>query len=103
MAEGRDVKDLFEAWVNTDLKAQIIVFFHQNPGVIETWEGLARRLGTDVSALKKQLADHLKLGIFEVRDLGDKTVIVYDAGRRKAVQEEMVSSVERRLREEEAR
>jgi hypothetical protein len=60
----------------------VVVFFNNNPGIIETMEGLARRLGTTVEALRRDLADHISLGLLHERRVGDKTVLIYDRSRR---------------------
>lgn len=84
--EPMDLRKLFEVWVDSDLKAQVVVFFHNNPGVIETMEGLARRLGTSVEALRRDLADHIRLGLLRERDVGGKRVLVYDRSRRQNIE-----------------
>ena len=78
---AKDLQKLFEVWVDSELKAQIIVFYHNNPGVIETMEGLAQRLGITVEALQEEIADHLELGLLKKRKAGNKTILVYDAAR----------------------
>ncbi|MEA3143004.1 MAG: hypothetical protein QOG31_328 [Thermoplasmata archaeon] len=65
-------------WADTDLKAQIIVFYHNNPGVMETSDGLARRLGIQPAALREALADPVHRGMLEERRMGDKVVLVYN-------------------------
>ena len=76
-----DLRKIFELWVDSEMKVHILVFYHNNPGVIETAEGLARRLGTDVESLRNDLADQVEMGILRERKAGDKTVLVYDRKR----------------------
>jgi hypothetical protein len=77
---------IMELWVATDLKVQVLVFYHDNPGVIETMEGLALRLGTNVSALRKEIAGHLALGLIREKKAGAKTILVFDRKREGDVQ-----------------
>jgi hypothetical protein len=74
-----ELRKLFEVWSDTDLKAQLVVFYHNNPGVIETVEGLARRLGIQPTALRQALLDPVHMGLLQERKLGDKVVLVYNA------------------------
>ena len=76
-----DLHRLFDSWVASDLKAQILVFFHNNPGVVETVEGLARRMGTSAEAMRTDVADHVSLGVLRSRVVGGKTVLLYNRAR----------------------
>jgi hypothetical protein len=77
---------IMELWVATDLKVQVLVFYHDNPGVIETMQGLATRLGTNVDALRKEIAGHLSLGLIQERKAGEHTILVFDRKREDEVQ-----------------
>jgi hypothetical protein len=78
---------IMELWVATDLKVQVLVFYHDNPGVIETMEGLATRLGTNIEALRKEIAGHLSLGLIQEKKAGDHTILVFDRKREDEVQQ----------------
>src|ERR1041385_271308 len=78
---------LFELWVDSPLKVQIVSFFHRNPGIIEPVEGLANRMGLDVEQVRKTVADHVRLGLLRRRKLGDKEVILYDRVAEQKIQE----------------
>lgn len=86
MEDQNDLRKLFDVWVSSERKAQIVVFFHRNPGVVETVEGLARRLGIHPDALRDDLKDHIDLGVLRERKVGDKTVILYDKSRRGSIE-----------------
>lgn len=77
---------IMELWVATDLKVQVLVFYHDNPGVLETLEGLALRLGTSVEALRKEIAGHLALGLIQEKKAGAHTILVFDRKRESEVQ-----------------
>ncbi len=97
-SEGaQELRKLFEVWVDSDLKAQIILFFHNNPGVIETMEGLARRLGTTVESLRQDIAAHIELGLLKERKLGQKTVLVYDRNRRSDIENFITDHLRKQL------
>lgn len=97
--EGMDLRKLFEVWVDTDLKAQVIVFYQNNPGVIETVEGLARRLGTNEEQLRKDIAAHIQLGFIKERKVGEQIVLVYDRDQHKRIEEFIAEEMRKRIRE----
>ena len=82
----RNLKKLLELWVDSNLKVQVIVFYHDNPGIIETVEGLAKRLGTNVNHLRKAIAGHVSLGILRQQKADGVTRLVYDRGKEDDVQ-----------------
>lgn len=97
MAEfgDEDLEDLFRHWVSSDLKVQIVRFFHANPGVIETTRGLAMRLGVTEEALKREVDEQVGIGILRRRRMGDLDVLSYDRGRHRAIE----GLIERKLRD----
>lgn len=89
---------VLELWVATDLKVQVIVFFHNNPGVIETMEGLAKRLGTNLENLRKEIAGQLSLGILREQKVDGMIVLVYDRDRENEVQKFIEDEIRKRAK-----
>ena len=96
---GMPLRKLFDVWVNSDLKAQVIVFYHDNPGVIDTVEGLAKRLGTNVERLREDVAQHVALGLLHERRVGQQVVLVYDRAKDHDIQSFIAAELQRRARE----
>lgn len=95
----QQLRKLFEVWVDSELKAQVVIFFNNNPGVVETVDGLAKRLGLNAILLREAVADHVRLGLLQERRLGEKTVLVFNRDRRKEIQSVVVDALDRRTRE----
>ncbi|MBI4392748.1 MAG: hypothetical protein HY556_02985 [Euryarchaeota archaeon] len=85
-SEDEETEALLAAWADSDTKIQVLVFFHRNPGIIETLEGLALRLGIPQETLRKEIAEHVRLGIVRLRDAGGRKVLVYDRHRNDEVE-----------------
>lgn len=94
-----DLKKLFEVWMDNETKLMITVFYRNNPGVIETLEGLAVRLGTTVEKLRDAISDHVSIGLLKERKVGGKTVLVYDRNMRKDMEAFIADEIRRRLGE----
>lgn len=94
--EPSSLSKLFELWVDSTLKVQVVVFFHNNPGIIETVEGLAKRLGTSVDELRREIAGHLSLGILQERKMDGLTLLVYDRRKEGDVQRFVEEELRRR-------
>jgi hypothetical protein len=76
--ESMDLKALFDLWMDSPLKVQVVAFYHRNPGMIETVEGLAQRMGSDEGAMRKAVADHVRIGFLRQRKLGSTQVLMFD-------------------------
>lgn len=93
-----EIEGVFRVWIDTDLKVQLLVFFHDNPGVMETTEGLARRLGLNEEVLADNIRDHVQLGILSERDLGSKKIYVYNRGAERSLGDRLREAVEQRMK-----
>jgi hypothetical protein len=100
-SEDEEAEAVLAAWADSDTKIQVLVFFHRNPGIIETLEGLALRLGIAPEALRREIADHVRLGIVHLRDAGGRKVLVYDRHRNDEVERLISRRVKRGGAEEE--
>lgn len=54
---------LFERLLDTDVKADLLTLFHNNPNLSETSDGLARRVGRNPTEVHHELEDLAELGI----------------------------------------
>ena len=74
---------LFERLLDTDTKADLLTLFHNNAGLSETPEQLARRLGRNPTEVQRELEDLVELGILrktEVYSFGmDRDKEIQDA------------------------
>jgi len=64
---------LFERLLDTDLKADILTLFHNDPNMSDTAEELARKIGRNITDVQRELDDLSELGIL-------KKVEVYSFG-----------------------
>ena len=86
MTPTDEIRRTFDLWANSDLKVQLILFYHNNPGLVETAEGLARRMGVAVEALRDPVADQVRLGVLRERTAGNQKILIYDAAQASRLQ-----------------
>jgi len=73
---------LFERLLDTDTKADLLTLFHNNSGLSETPEQLARRLGRAPTEIQRELEDLVELGILRKAE-----VYSFGMGRDKEIQD----------------
>lgn len=86
MPETQDMQDALGVWMASEDKVAIAVFFRNNPGIIDTLENLAGRLAIPRERLRRELVDHVRLGIIQERKVGSETVYVLDWRRRAEIE-----------------
>ena len=79
-----------EVWrelITSGLKGDLVVLFRQNPGIIDTNEAVARRLGVDPETIDKEVRELVEVGFLKKREFGKYEVISLDEKRDKEIQE----------------
>ncbi len=79
--------ELLNRLLSSDAKAELLVLFHKNPWLVDTVEGVARRIGKSASAVETDVKDLLDLGILKLKRIGKSEVISLDSAKDKEIQE----------------
>jgi predicted transcriptional regulator len=74
------------------------MFFHRNPNVIDSVEGIALRIGSSKTRIQKDLDELVTLGILNKRQLGKREILFLNVKRDKQVQEAIARHAESLLR-----
>lgn len=81
-------KNILERLLSSDVKADLLVLFHKNPGLIDTMEGIGRRIGRMTSAVDAEIRDLVEMGLLKVKIIGAAQVYSLDKTRNKSILEE---------------
>ena len=84
---------LFEMLISTEVKGDLLVLFHKNPGLIDTHEGVARRIGRIANSIEADVRDLVTLGILKVRQIGSRDVLLFDRSKDRETQETIVTQL----------
>jgi predicted transcriptional regulator len=79
-------KRLLERLLSSEIKADLLTLFHEDPALGDSIEGLARRTGWTSEEIEKDLGDLLDLGVLKRKRLNDLEMIVLDRARDNAIQ-----------------
>jgi hypothetical protein len=72
--------------VSSQAKAELLMLYHRNPGLIDTIEGVARRLGYGTFVVETEAKDLVDMGILRKKQVGRLMVYSLDAKRDRAIQ-----------------
>ena len=84
MSEGSEI---LRRLLSSEVKGDLLVLFHKNPGLIDKAEGVARRIGRIASAIEADVKDLMDLGVLKRKRIGRSEVILLDRARDKEVQD----------------
>src|SRR6267378_2154359 len=79
--------------LSSDAKADLLVLFHKNPGLIDTMEAIARRIGRMGSAVEAEMRDLVAMGLLKVKVIGGNMVYSLDRSGDKRILEEAADHI----------
>src|SRR3989449_11202244 len=82
---------LFQSMLSSEIKGDLLVLFHKNPGLIDSLDGVARRIGRVGTAIQADVQDMLNVHILSSRQIGGREVIFPDRSGDKAAPESILS------------
>ncbi len=73
--------------LSSEIKGDLLVLFHKNPGLIDSLDGVARRIGRVGTAIQSDVQDMVNVRILGTRQIGGRDIIFLDRSGDKAAQE----------------
>ena len=87
MSEGNE---LLSRLLSSEVKADLLVLFHKNPGIMDTVDGVARRIGRTASVVETDVEDLVKLGLLRKKRIGKLEVVLLNREVDKKIQDSIV-------------
>jgi hypothetical protein len=80
--------------LGSEVRGDLLVLFHRNPGLIDTVDGVARRIGRTTVAVISEVRELLMLGVLRQKRIGASEVVFLD----RAKDRELLESVANHLK-----
>lgn len=58
-------RSVIERLLNSEIKAELLILFHKTPGLQDSIDGIARRLGRPAATVEKEFQEFVKLGLMK--------------------------------------
>jgi len=91
---------LLEKLLSSDVKADLLVLFNQNPSFTERTEDVARRIAKTPREIEDDLKDLLDVGFLSKKNVGGNELIRYDRKRAAEIRELLSSQITKSLESE---
>ena len=73
--------------MSSEIKGDLLVLFHKNPGLIDSLDGIARRIGRTSNLVDGDLNDLVSIGLITEKNLGKFHIYQLNRQRDKEIQE----------------
>ncbi|MDG6939289.1 MAG: hypothetical protein JRN39_02690 [Nitrososphaerota archaeon] len=79
--------EILKKLLSSEVKGDLLVLFRKNPGLIDSMDGVARRIGLVPKSVEEDVRDLVGLGILATKQIGNSEAIYLDRGKDKEIQE----------------
>lgn len=85
--------DVLSALLSSSNKADLLVLFHRNPGLIDTVEGIGRRLGKKGGAIAPDVSELASASILQKKTVGKSEVYFLNRKKDRESQKEIAEYI----------
>jgi predicted transcriptional regulator len=75
----------------SEVRGDLLVLFHRNPGLIDTVDGVARRVGRTTIAVISDVRELLQLGVLRQKRIGSSEVVFLDRAKNRELLESVAN------------
>lgn len=83
--------EILSTLLGSEVRGDLLVLFHRNPGLIDTVDGVARRIGRTTVAVISEVRGLLELGVLKQKRIGNSEVVYLDRARDRALLESVAN------------
>jgi hypothetical protein len=73
--------EILSTLLGSEVRGDLLVLFHRNPGLIDTVDGVARRIGRTTVAVISEVRELLVLGVLRQKRIGTSEVLFLDRAK----------------------
>ena len=85
---------MLETLLASEVTGDLLVLFHRNPGLIDTLDSVARRIGRTGTSIEEDVQTLVNIGILKTRKIGRSEVLLLDRAR----DQEVLDSIAKHLK-----
>ena len=88
-----EAQQVIATLLSSQVRGELLVLFHRNSGLVDTIDGVARRIGRTGFAIENDVRDLVKLGVLKTKKIGSSEVILLDRARDREVLETVANHI----------
>jgi hypothetical protein len=83
--------EILSTLLASEVRGDLLILFHKNPGLIDTVDGVARRIGRTTIAVISDVRELLVLGFLRQKRVGASDVVFLDRAKDRELLESVAS------------
>jgi len=83
--------EILSTLLASEVRGDLLILFHKNPGLIDTVDGIARRIGRTTVAVISDVRELLQLGLLKQKRIGASEVVFLDRARDREILESVAN------------
>ena len=85
--------ELSEKLIGSEIKAELLRLFHMNPGILDTVEGIARRVGRLPKDVEAEISPLVEVGVLRRERFGKLDIVSLNTGKDKEIRDRLAALV----------
>jgi len=86
--------ELSEKLIGTEIKAEVLHLFHMNPGILDTVDGIARRVGRMPKDVETEIQPLVELGVLRKERFGNLDVVSLNTSKDREIFKKVAALIE---------
>jgi len=86
--------ELMEKLMGTEIKAELLRLFHMNPGILDTVESIARRIGRMPNDVETEISSLVELGVLRKERFGSLDVVSLNTSKDREIMKKVAALIE---------
>jgi len=91
-------KELLQRLLASEVKGELLTLFHRNPGLVDTMDGVARRIGRSRPEVEADVKDFLDMGLLKSIQAGKMSLVSFNVEKDKEVQASLAEYLRRAVK-----
>ncbi len=73
--------EILSTLLASEVRGDLLILFHKNPGLVDTVDGIARRIGRTTISVISDVRELLQLGLLKQKRIGASEVVFLDRAK----------------------
>jgi len=91
--EMSEVAQMLATLLSSEVKGDLLTLFHRNPGLLDSIDGVARRIGRTGTTIEQDVKSLVNLGVLKLKKIGTIEVLSLDRTRDREILEALANHI----------
>jgi hypothetical protein len=88
-----EARQIIATLLSSEVRGELLILFHRNSGLVDTLDGVARRIGRTGFSIENDVRELVNLGVLKTKKIGTSEVFLLDRARDREILETVADHV----------